>query len=385
MAEMAEARPAAGSRIRSLSGNSVVAEAAVDAGCRFFAGYPITPSSEIAAEMSRLMPRVGGVFIQMEDEIASMGAIIGASLTGVKAMTATSGPGFSLKQENIGFACMAEIPCVIVNVMRGGPSTGLPTLPSQGDVMQARWGTHGDHAIIALAPATLTEVYRETIRAFNLAEQYRTPVVLLLDELLGHMSERVELPELSHLEIITRVKPDVPPDQYLPYAALDGYVPPMADFFTGYRYHVTGLTHDVTGFPTENPQISQALMERLEAKIRANLDNILKSEEIEVADAELLVVAYGSVARSARAAIAQARQAGLKAGLFRPVTLWPFPREQAASLARRVKGILVPELNMGQIVGEVERVAGTTPVVPLNKANGQPISPGEISAALMEF
>ncbi len=382
---MTEIKQATGSRIRSLSGNSVVAEAAVDAGCRFFAGYPITPSSEIAAEMSHLMPRIGGVFIQMEDEIASMGAVIGASLAGVKAMTATSGPGFSLKQENIGFACMAEVPCVIVNVMRGGPSTGLPTLPSQGDVMQARWGTHGDHAIIALAPATLTEVYYETIRAFNLAEQYRTPVVLLLDELLGHMSERVELPDPSQLEIINRVKPDVPPEQYLPYAAPDGYVPPMADFFTGYRYHVTGLTHDVTGFPTENPQISQSLMERLEAKIRANLANILKSEEIEVADAELLVVAYGSVARSARAAVAQARQAGLKAGLFRPVTLWPFPQEQVASLARRVKGILVPELNMGQIIGEVERVAGTTPVAPLNKANGQPISPGEISAALMSF
>lgn len=370
------------SQIFSLSGNSVVAKAAVDAGCRFFAGYPITPSSEIAAEMSRFMPRVGGVFIQMEDEIASMGAIIGASLAGVKAMTATSGPGFSLKQENIGFACIAEVPCVIVNVMRGGPSTGLPTLPSQGDVMQARWGTHGDHSIIALAPATLTEIYGETVRAFNLSEQYRTPVVLLLDEILGHMSERVELPDPATLEIINRVKPDLSPEEYLPYATNGSHVPPMADFFSGYRYHVTGLTHDLTGFPTEDPAISQALMERLEAKIRDNLDHILKNEEHELEDAEIAVLAYGSVARSVRVAIAEARQRGLKAGLFRPVTLWPFPRDQVGALARRVKGILVPELNMGQLAGEVERVAGLTPVVPLNKANGQPISPSEISTVL---
>lgn len=370
-------------RIRSLSGNSVIAEAAVDAGCRFYAGYPITPSSEIAADMSRFMPRVGGVFIQMEDEIASMGAVIGASLTGLKAMTATSGPGFSLKQENIGFACIAEVPCVIVNVMRGGPSTGLPTLPSQGDVMQARWGTHGDHSIITLTPSTLTETYWETIRAFNLAEQYRTPVILLIDEILGHMSERVELPDSSTLEIFNRVKPEIPPDDYLPYAAVNGsHIPPMADFFTGYRYHVTGLTHDETGFPTEDPTISQALIERLEAKIRDNLDHILKNEESNLDDAEIAVLAYGSVARAARVAIAQARALGIKVGLFRPLTLWPFPTEQVANLARRVKGMLVPEMNMGQIVGEVERVAGTTLVKPLNKANGQPISPDEISVAL---
>ncbi len=369
-------------RIRSLSGNSVVAEAAVDAGCRFFAGYPITPSSEIAADMSHFMPRVGGVFIQMEDEIASMGAVIGASLTGVKAMTATSGPGFSLKQENLGFACIAEVPCVIVNVMRGGPSTGLPTLPSQGDVMQARWGTHGDHSVIALVPSTLTEIYRETVRAFNLSEQYRTPVVLLIDELLGHMSERVELPDPSELEIINRVKPDTSPEEYLPYATNGGQVPPMADFFTGYRYHVTGLTHDATGFPTEDPNVSQALVDRLEAKIKDNLDDILKNEETDLDGAEIAIVAYGSVARSAQVAIAQAQEMGIKAGLFRPITLWPFPREQVANLAQRVKGILVPEMNMGQIIGEVERVAGITPVVPLNKANGQPISPDEISVAL---
>ena len=369
-------------KIVSLSGNTVVAEAAVHAGCRFYAGYPITPSSEIAADMSRLMPRVGGVFIQMEDEIASMGAVIGASLTGVKAMTATSGPGFSLKQENIGFACIAEVPCVIVNVMRGGPSTGLPTLPSQGDVMQARWGTHGDHSMIALAPSTLTEIYWETVRAFNLAEQYRTPVVLLIDEILGHMSERVELPDPSELKIVNRVKPEASPEEYLPYATNSGHVPPMADFFTGYRYHVTGLTHDVTGFPTEDPDISQALIERLQAKIRHNLDNILKSEEADLEDAEVAILAYGSVARSARVAIAQAREVGIKAGLFRPVTLWPFPREQVLDLAGRVKGILVPEMNMGQIVGEVERIAGLTPVVSLNKANGQPISPTEIGLAL---
>jgi len=370
------------SKIVSLSGNSGVAEAAVAAGCRFFAGYPITPSSEIAADMSRFMPRVGGVFIQMEDEIASMAAVIGASLTGVKAMTATSGPGFSLKQENLGFACITEVPCVIINVMRGGPSTGLPTLLAQGDVMQARWGTHGDHSIIALTPSTLTEIYWETVRAFNLAEKYRTPVILLLDELLGHMSERVELPDPSQLKIINRAKPTVSPEKYLPYAANGSQVPPMANFFTGYRYHVTGLTHDTTGFPTEDPHISQALAERLEAKIKGNLDDILKNDEFNLEDAEIAIVAYGSVARSARVAVAQAREMGLKAGLFRPVTLWPFPQEQVANVAQRVKGVLVPELNMGQIVGEVERVAGSTPVMSLNKANGQPISPDEISIAL---
>ncbi len=382
-AEMAVMNKDVSSRVISVSGNTVVAEAAVDAGCRFYAGYPITPSSEIAAEMSRLMPRVGGVFIQMEDEIASMGAVIGASLAGLKAMTATSGPGFSLKQENIGFACMAEVPCVIVNVMRGGPSTGLPTLPSQGDVMQARWGTHGDHTVIALAPSTLTETYYETIRAFNLAEQFRTPVVLLLDELLGHMSERVTLPAAGEVEVVNRARPTVSPAEYLPYAAQNGHVPPMADFFSGYRYHVTGLTHDLTGFPSENPQISQTLIERLEAKITANLPHILKNETRDLAGAEVMVLAYGSVARSAQVAIAQVHQAGLKAGLFRPITIWPFPRPQVAELARQVKAILVPELNMGQLIGEVERVAGATPVVPLNKANGQPISPEEIRAALL--
>ncbi len=371
------------SKIVSLSGNSVVAEAAVDAGCRFFAGYPITPSSEIAADMSRFMPRVDGVFIQMEDEIAAMGAIIGASLAGAKVLTATSGPGFSLKQETLGFACIAEIPCVIVNVMRTGPSTGLPTLPSQGDIMQARWGTHGDHSIIALVPSTLTEVYWETVRAFNLAERYRTPVILLLDEILGHMSERVEFPDPAELEIVNRTEPDgVPPEEYLPYDANGRLVPPMANFFNGYRYHVTGLTHDATGFPTEDADVAQALIERLEAKIDQNLDDILKYEEYELEDAELVVLAYGSVARSARVAVNQARQAGLKVGLFRPVTIWPFPREQVAALAQRVQSIIVPELNMGQIVGEVERVAGTTPVIPLNKANGRPITPAEIGEAL---
>lgn len=359
-----------------------MAKAAIDAGCRFYAGYPITPSSEIAADMSHLLPRVGGVFIQMEDEIASMGAVIGASLAGLKAMTATSGPGFSLKLENIGFACMAEVPCVIVNVMRGGPSTGLPTLPSQGDVMQARWGTHGDHSIIALAPSNLTETYWETVRAFNLAEEYRAPVILLLDEILGHMSERVELPDPSELEIFNRVAPQVPPEAYLPYATSGSHVPPMANFFTGYRYHVTGLTHDLTGFPTEDPEITEALMRRLDAKITDNLNGIIKYEETHLEDADIAIVAYGSVARSARVAVEQAREEGMKVGVFRPVTLWPFPGKQVAHLASHVKGLLVPEMNLGQIVGEVERVAGSTPVVPLNQANGQPIPPSGILTAL---
>lgn len=365
-------------RLLSISGNSVVAEAAVHAGCRFYAGYPITPSSEIAADMSRLMPDVDGVFIQMEDEIAAMGAIIGAALAGKKVMTATSGPGFSLKQENIGFACMTETPCVIVNVMRGGPSTGLPTLPSQGDVMQARWGTHGDHSIIALAPSTLTEVYHETIRAFNLAEQFRIPVVLLLDEVLGHMSERLEIPDPQTLEIVNRTKPTSPTDEYLPYKAQKNHVPDLADFFEGYRYHVTGLTHDETGFPTENPEISQALIERLTSKIEANLEVIQKYEEYQTQDAEIVICAYGSVARSAQVAVMDARKKGMKVGLFKPLTLWPFPRKRIAEIASKAKTILVPELNMGQIVGEVERVSKTASVVALNKANGQLITPDEI-------
>lgn len=369
-------------KVVSMSGNAVIAEAAITAGCRFFAGYPITPSSEIAAVMAEELPKVGGVFIQMEDEIAAMGAIIGASLGGAKALTATSGPGFSLKQENLGFACMSEVPCVVVNVMRGGPSTGLPTLPAQGDVMQARWGTHGDHPIIVLYPADLTEMYWQTVRAFNLAEKYRTPVILLSDELLGHMSERVEIPDPGELTIIDRRKPEVTPDEYLPYDVKTELVPPMANFFEGYRYHVTGLTHDETGFPTEDPDLAEAQLRRLMLKVSANADDIMQWEEDGLADAEVAIFAYGAAARSARAAIADLRAAGIKVGLFRPITIWPFPEAALVKAVSHVRALFVVEMNMGQMIREVERGLRDVPIVGIHKASGQPIDPDEISSTV---
>ena len=362
--------------IHSMSGNEVIAHAAIAAGCRFFAGYPITPSSEVAHVMAEELPKVNGCFIQMEDEIASMGAVIGASLAGAKAMTATSGPGFSLKQENLGFACMAEVPCVVVNVMRGGPSTGLPTLPSQGDVMQARWGTHGDHPVIALYPADLTEMYQQTVRAFNLAEQYRTPVILLSDELIGHMSERVEFPD--SVETLKRHKPDIPPDEYLPYDVSGALVPPMANFFEGYRYHVTGLTHDETGFPSENANIAEAQLRRLMLKISASEEDILEWEEDGLEDADIAIFAYGAGARSVRSAMLRLREQGVRVGMFRLVTIWPFPDEALRAAAARVRVLFVVEMNMGQMVREIERVVRDTPIVGIHRASGQPIDPDEI-------
>ncbi|HFE53850.1 MAG TPA: 2-oxoacid:acceptor oxidoreductase subunit alpha [Bacteroidetes bacterium] len=368
-------------KIQLWEGNHLVAEAAIRAGCRFFAGYPITPSSEVAEYMAWKLPQVGGTFIQMEDEIASMGAIIGASLAGVKSMTATSGPGFSLKQENLGFACIAEVPVVVLNVMRGGPSTGLPTHPSQMDVMQARWGTHGDHWVIALAPAYMDEIFRGTVRAFNLAEKYRVPVILLLDEILGHMHEGYEIPD--DIEIIDRAKPDVPPEEYYPYDDSKGDVPPLAPFFTGYRYNVTGLNHDKSGFPTTNPELIQRDMERQRRKLYANLDDILWYDEYKLDDAEIALIAFGSMGRSAQVAVDLAREQGIKAGLFRPITLWPFPEEKVAKIAEQVDTILVPEMNMGQLILEVERCAGgKAKVEGVNKVGGLPIEPPEILEAI---
>ena len=368
-------------KIQLWEGNHLVAEAAIRAGCRFFAGYPITPSSEVAEYMAWKLPQVGGTFIQMEDEIASMGAIIGASLAGVKSMTATSGPGFSLKQENLGFACIAEVPVVVLNVMRGGPSTGLPTHPSQMDVMQARWGTHGDHWVIALAPAYMDEIFRGTVRAFNLAEKYRVPVILLLDEILGHMHEGYEIPD--DIEIIDRAKPDVPPEEYYPYDDSKGDVPPLAPFFTGYRYNVTGLNHDKSGFPTTNPELIQRDMERQRRKLYANLDDILWYDEYKLDDAEVALIAFGSMGRSAQVAVDLAREQGIKAGLFRPITLWPFPEEKVAKIAEQVDTILVPEMNMGQLILEVERCAGgKAKVEGVNKVGGLPIEPPEILEAI---
>jgi len=365
--------------IKMWQGNVACAEGALAAGCRFFAGYPITPSSEIAEVLSRRLPMVGGKFIQMEDEIGAMGATIGASLGGVKAMTATSGPGFSLKQENLGFAAMAEVPCVIINVQRGGPSTGLPTHAAQGELMQARWGTHGDHPIIVLSPCSVRETYDMTVKAFNLSEKYRTPVILLSDEIVGHLTEKVEVPPIEELGLINRKKPTVSPDKYLPYEMDETDIPAMANFGEGYRYHVTGLAHDETGFPTNDPLKIEAQLERLNRKIDRYRDDIVEIETLYTDDAEILVISFGSTARSARRAVANARKNGTKAGLLRLKTVWPMPYREIEAIGANVKRIIVAEMNLGQLAHEVEwAVRRSKPVVRVNKINGEPITPKEI-------
>jgi len=370
--------------VKMWQGNVACAEAALAAGCRFFAGYPITPSTEIAEVLSRRLPMVGGNFIQMEDEIAAMGATIGASLGGVKAMTATSGPGFSLKQENIGFAAMAEVPCVIVNVQRGGPSTGLPTHAAQGEVMQSRWGTHGDHPIIVLSPCSVRETYDMTVRAFNLAEKYRTPVILLSDELVGHLTEKVEVPPIEQLGIENRKKPSVSPEEYLPYELDETDIPAMANFGDGYRYHVTGLAHDETGFPTNNPEKIQVQLERLNRKIDRYRDDIVDIETYYTEDAEILVISFGSTARSARRAVINAREKGIRAGLLRLKTIWPFPEREIEEIGGPVRKIIVAEMNLGQIAHEVEwATRRSKPVIRVNKINGEPITPNEIFNAII--
>lgn len=369
-------------RPENLQGNHACALAAVAAGCRFFAGYPITPSSEIAERMSLELPRAGGIFIQMEDEIASMGAVLGASMGGVKAMTATSGPGFSLKQENIGYGVMAEVPCVIVNVMRGGPSTGMPTRPAQGDVMQARWGMHGGYQIIVLVPASVSEVYEQTVRAFNLAERFRTPVVVLIDEVIGHLVETVRIPDPAGLDIHHRKWAGGSVDEYRPYAAGGDMIPAMARPGDGYRAHTTGLTHDESGFPTQDPEAVERVSRRLGGKLGRHRAEIEQFEELQTADAEVLIVAYGISARAARGAVSDARDKGVKAGLFRPVTLWPFPAKALAKAAKKAKRILVPEMNAGQIVLEVERIAGRERVTGINRVDGEAISPADILDAM---
>lgn len=366
-------------KVKFLQGNEACVEGALMAGMTFYSGYPITPSTEIAELSAEGLPRIGGKFIQMEDEIAGIAAAIGASLTGAKAMTATSGPGFSLKQENIGYAALTEIPLVIVNVQRGGPSTGLPTAPGQGDLMQAMWGTHGDHPVICLTPDSVKETFDLTIRAFNLAEKYRTPVILLTDEITGHMREKIEIPDQSEIEIYNRVKP-VKGDEYKAYKVYDGdIVPKMADFGSGFRYHVTGLMHDETGFPSNSTKNAGILMDRLMAKVEDHKDDIITYEEVETADAEYLIVSYGGTARTAKAAIKTLRAEGIKVGLFRPITVWPFPEKQVFELSGKVKDVLVAELNYGQMKLEVERVVkGNCPVRFCGKANGEVLTPEEL-------
>ncbi|GAB4341615.1 MAG: 2-oxoacid:acceptor oxidoreductase subunit alpha [Desulfobulbaceae bacterium] len=369
-----------------LQGNEAIVHGALAAGCRFFAGYPITPASEIAELFSVLLPARDGTFIQMEDEIASMGAVIGASLAGVKSMTATSGPGFSLMQENLGFACCAEVPCVIVNVMRGGPSTGLPTSPAQGDVQMARWGTHGDHPIIVLAVSTVLDSFTVTVKAFNFSEKYRVPVIILSDEVVAHTRECVELPATEDIRVIDRIRPSVPPEWYIPYEGDVRGVPPMASFGDGYRHHVTGLIHDKRGFPTQNSDEIEAFHLRLAHKITRGFPEIQMCREFFLDDAEVCVIAYGSVARSALRAVQDARENGFKAGLLQLVTLFPFPRGTVSPLLGQCRAVLVPEMNMGQISREVHRVnqAGCN-VVKHNRIDGQFITPTEIYKKLIKL
>lgn len=368
------------SKVLLLQGNQAVVEGAIAAGVKFFAGYPITPSTEVAESLAEKLPKNGGKFIQMEDEIASMGAVIGASLTGKKVMTATSGPGFSLKQELIGYACAAEIPLVIVNVQRVGPSTGQPTSPSQGDVMQARWGTHGDHWLIALTPASVPECFELTLRAYALSEKYRVPVILLMDEVIGHMREKIELPDdYSDFPQAERKQPDCAPEDFKAYATDESLVPAMPAFGSGYRWHVTGLVHDETGFPKGTPAATLAAANRQHAKLENNLDDIVQVENYRMEDADFAVVAFGGAARTAYETVDMARAEGLKVGLVRPVTIWPFAEAQMKELAGRVKGILVHELNCGQYVHEVERaVNGKVPVSLYAKYDNEPATPAQL-------
>ncbi len=372
-------------KIRMMTGNEACAEGAIAAGCRFFGGYPITPSSEIAEYLSRRFPIIGAKFIQMEDEIGAMGAVIGAALTGVKAMTATSGPGFSLKQENIGYAAMAEVPCVIVDVQRGGPSTGTPTLPAQMDVQQARWGTHGDRGVIALTASSAQETFEQTINAFNLAEKYMTPVVLLIDEITGHTTEKVTLPDYDSIERVDRKRPTGPPETYLPYKYTEDCIPILAPFGTGYRYNVTGLCHNDTGFPTNDSKEIERLIMRLTEKIVKHRGDIIHCKRMMLDDAEIAIFAYGSVARSARQAVLRLREEGIKVGLLEPTVLWPFPSEIVLEIAERVKSFVVAELNLGQMAREVELASKcNADIYRLNRVDGDPISPPQIISRVRE-
>jgi len=360
--------------VKLMQGNEAVAWGALAAGCKFYAGYPITPSTEIAELLARELPKIGGKFIQMEDEIASLAACIGASVGGLKSMTATSGPGFSLMQEHIGYAAMTEVPCVVVDVQRLGPSTGQPTSPSQGDVMQARWGTHGDHPIIVLSPTSVRQAFDLTVSAFNFSEKYRTPVILLMDEVVGHMREKIELPDPKSVERVERGTTSVPPEWYKPYGDSSSDVPPMSPFGAGYRYHITGLLHDIAGYPTQRVDEIDPWLERIQRKIEHGIGDITMVEE-DGSDARTVVVAYGATARSARHAVKLARQQRCKVGLVTLLTLWPFPEDVIARVSRSAQRIIVPEMNLGQLALEVERVAGRNKVVRINRANGEMVTP----------
>jgi 2-oxoglutarate ferredoxin oxidoreductase subunit alpha len=370
---------------RLLLGNMACVHGAIYAGMKFYAGYPITPSTEVAEGCARELPKIGGRFIQMEDEIASMGAIVGASMAGLKSMTATSGPGYSLMVENIGYAYMVEAPCVIVNVQRGGPSTGLPTKVSQSDTMQARWGPHGDFTAIAVAPSTVAETITEMIRAFNLAERFRTPVTVLLDEAIAHMREMIPLPQPGEYEVIDRVKPTCDPADYVPFEPTENCVNPMPAYGEGYRYYVTGLTHDVMGFPTNRPDEIAIKLKKLKCKIEDYKEETVKLRIEKMEDAEIAFVSYGSVSRAALLAVTLARQAGVKVGSIQLYTIWPFPLDQLRDLLQNCSKVIVSELNMGQIVREVERaVPHETEVHSLQRYDGEILTPMQLLDKLEE-
>ena len=371
---------------RLMQGNEAIAEGAIAAGVTFFAGYPITPSTEIAEQMAALLPKIGGTFLQMEDEIGAMGAILGASLAGAKVMDATSGPGFSLKQELIGYAACAEIPCVLVNVQRVGPSTGQPTAPAQGDVMQTRWGTHGDHPIIVLSPWSVREAFDMTVTAVNYAERFRSPVILLTDEIVGHLRENVTLPAPEELSIYPRRLPKTTrAEGYQPYAVGEDLVPDVARFGDGFRIHVTGLLHDETGFPSGSPLVTEQLLRRLHEKIDRVGEEILHTEEAFMEDADCAVVSYGGTARTAYEAVRIARADGIRVGFLRLQTIWPFADAAIGRLAARVQRILVAELNYGQLTHEVTRAAHGTPVRPCLKYNMLDFTPQEIAADIRQI
>lgn len=371
--------------VKLMQGNEACVEGALAAGLMFYAGYPITPSTEIAEISAERLPMIGGKFIQMEDEIAGIAAAMGGSIAGYKSMTATSGPGFSLKQEHIGYAAIAEIPLVIVNVMRGGPSTGLPTSPGQGDVMQAMWGTHGDHPVIALCPSSVSETFDLTVRAFNLAEKYRTPVILLTDEVVGHMREKIEIPNQDEIEIYNRLLP-VEGENYVPYGVREGdLVPRMAAFGDGNRYHITGLFHDETGFPSNSTVKAGIKLDRMMRKVSDHLDDIIAYDEYLMDDAEIMILAYGSTARTVKDAVNKLRSEGIKAGMFRPISLWPYPGEATKARAKQVNKILVVEHNLGQLVLEVERVVKSdAEVIFLGRGDGDVFVPADIVKKVRE-
>jgi len=365
-------------RVMFTMGDIACAEGALSAGCKYFGGYPITPATEIAEWMSIRMPQMGGAYVQYEDEIAAITSVIGASWTGVKSMTATSGPGVSLMLE------MTETPLVLVNIMRGGPSTGQPTRGQQGDIMQAKWGSHGDYQIIALTPASVQEMFDQTIQAFNLSEKYRTPVFVLADETVGHMRERLVIPDEKNLKLENRKTPTVDPEDYLPFKADDDLVPPMAVFGSKYQFYATGLTHDERGYPSDKENVQIELVNRLQNKILHNADKIIDVERIELDDAKIGVIAYGTPSRSAKKAIKDARKEGIKAGLLRLKTVWPFPEKQVAQLASEVDHIIVAEQNLGQVYHMVKAAAAPTPVYLMAKPAGMPQLPQEILTKLRD-